>query len=212
MKRFSSFLTLLIMAALPFTFTSCDDDWYDGYDWYDKPYYDATENAIALAQTLNGTWTGTIVNEYTNDNGIRQQTQCSADFTFVQYRYDAINGTGYETDYDGTGRKQTLPFKWYVDYRTGNVYVEYTESGYRFLLDANGNSKYSGFSLDNSRFNGVMEGVNNNEFVFFDLYRVRGYSAPHKLKSADSTATVSFGKGECKQFEISDAPVMLRRR
>ena len=76
MKRFSSFLTLLVMAALPFTFTSCDDDWYDGYDWYDKPYYDATENAIALAQTLNGTWTGTIVNEYTNDNGIRQQTQC----------------------------------------------------------------------------------------------------------------------------------------
>ena len=36
--------------------------------------------------------------------------------------------------------------------------------------------------------------------------------APHKLKSADSTATVSFGKGEGKQFEISDAPVMLRRR
>ena len=155
---------------------------------------------------------GTIINEDYNEDGEREQTKCDADFTFVQYRSDAINGTGYETDYDGQGNQQTLRFKWYVDYRTGNVNIEYVSSGYRFLLDANGNSKYSGFSLDNSRFDGVMEGVNNNEFVFFNLYRVRGYSAPHKLKSADSTATVSFGKGEGKQFEISDAPVMLRRR
>ena len=96
MKRLSTYLTLLVMAALPFTFTSCDDDWFDGYDWYNKPYYDATDYALDLAQTLSGTWEGTIINEYYNENGEREQTKCDADFTFVQYRSDAINGTGYE--------------------------------------------------------------------------------------------------------------------
>lgn len=160
MKRLSTYLTLLVMAALPFTFTSCEEDWYDGYDWFDKPYYDASDYALDLAQTLSGTWEGTIINEYYNEDGEREQTRCDADFTFVQYRSDAINGTGYETDYDGQGNQQTLRFKWYVDYRTGNVNIEYVSSGYRFLLDAKGNSKYSGFSLDNNYFDGVMEGVN----------------------------------------------------
>ena len=210
MKRFSSFLTLLLMAALPLTFISCDDDWYDEREWYD---HDDVDDAIELAQMLNGTWSGTIINEYTNDVGVREQTQCSADFTFVQYSVNAISGTGYETDYDGSGRSQTLPFKWYVDERTEDVHITYTESGYHFILDESGNSKYSGFSLDNGRFNGVMEGVNNDEYIFFNLYRVRGYNAPHKLGTAtDSASTVSFGKGEGKQFEASDVPVMLRKR
>ena len=213
MKRLSTYLTLLVMAALPFTFTSCEEDWYDGYDWYDKPYYDATDYALDLAQTLSGTWEGTIINEYYNEDGEREQTKCDADFTFVQYRYDAINGTGYETDYDGQGNQQTLRFKWYVDYRTGNVNIEYVSIGYRFLLDSKGNSKYSGFSLDNNYFDGVMEGVNNDEFIFFSLNRVSGYNAPLKTKATDGAAkTVRFGKGERKQISDSDVPVMLRRR
>lgn len=159
------------------------------------------------------TWEGTIINEYYNEDGEREQTKCDADFTFVQYRSDAINGTGYETDYDGQGNQQTLRFKWYVDYRTGNVNIEYVSSGYRFLLDAKGNSKYSGFSLDNNYFDGVMEGVNNDEFIFFSLNRVSGYNAPLKTKAADGAAkTVRFGKGERKQLSDSDVPVMLRRR
>ena len=91
--------------------------------------------------------------------------------------------------------------------------IEYVSSGYRFLLDAKGNSKYSGFSLDNNYFDGVMEGVNNDEFIFFSLNRVSGYNAPLKTKAIDGTAkTVRFGKGERKQFSDSDVPVMLRRR
>ena len=91
--------------------------------------------------------------------------------------------------------------------------IEYVSSGYRFLLDAKGNSKYSGFSLDNNYFDGVMEGVNNDEFIFFSLNRVSGYNAPLKTKAADGAAkTVRFGKGERKQISDSDVPVMLRRR
>ena len=91
--------------------------------------------------------------------------------------------------------------------------IEYVSSGYRFLLDSKGNSKYSGFSLDNNYFDGVMEGVNNDEFIFFSLNRVSGYNAPLKIKATDGAAkTVRFGKGERKQFSDSDVPVMLRRR
>ena len=211
MKRLSTYLTLLVMAALPFTFTSCDDDWFDGYDWYNKPYYDATDYALDLAQTLSGTWEGTIINEYYNENGEREQTKCDADFTFVQYRSDAINGTGYETDYDGQGNQQTLRFKWYVDYRTGNVNIEYVSSGYRFLLDAKGNSKYSGFSLDNNYFDGVMEGVNNDEYVFFDCERVTKALAPNKNNST-TTSTRSFGSAKEQKRVKSEAPLKLRVR
>ena len=211
MKRLSTYLTLLVMAALPFTFTSCEEDWYDGYDWYDKPYYDATDYALDLAQTLSGTWEGTIINEYYNEDGEREQTKCDADFTFVQYRSDAINGTGYETDYDGQGNQQTLRFKWYVDYRTGNVNIEYVSSGYRFLLDAKGNSKYSGFSLDNNYFDGVMEGVNNDEYVFFDCERVTKALAPNKNNST-TTSTRSFGSAKEQKRVKSEAPLKLRVR
>lgn len=212
MKRLKTYLTLLVMAAMPLMFTSCDDDWYDSYDWYNRPYYDATDYTIDLAQTLNGTWTGTIINEYYDDDGVRRRSQCDADFTFVQYRSDAINGTGYETDYDTAGHTQTLRFKWYVDYRTGNVNIEYVESGYRFLLDINGNSEYSGFSLTDNRFDGVMEGVNNTEYVFFQLNRVNGYNAPAKLGVTLPADSKAFGKRSDVQLDNADVPVMLRRR
>lgn len=211
MKRFSSYLTLLIMAALSFTFVSCDDDWVYTDDWYNNPYYDATDYTLELARTMNGSWRGAIINEYTNDKGQREQTQCDADFTFVQYNYNTVNGTGYETDYDGVGNTQTLRFKWYVDYRTSNIYVEY-ESGYRFVLDSRGNSKYSGFSLDDYSFDGVMEGVNNDEYIFFQLDRQNSYNAPKKTKSADNKPKAAFGKGGGLQFEHTNAPMMLHKR
>ena len=93
MKRFSSFLTLLVMAALPFTFTSCDDDWYDGYDWYDKPYYDATENAIALAQSDGNLGYGSLAVSVeklctVQDNGVILLTCAGKEARNVNKRYD----------------------------------------------------------------------------------------------------------------------------
>lgn len=214
MKRFNYFLTIMLMAAMPMLFTSCDDpyydDWYDRYNWYDTPYYDASDDAIDLAQMLNGTWSGQIINEYTNKYGQREQTQCYADFTFTQYRSDAINGTGIETDYDQNNNASVNRFKWYVDQRTGNVYIEYTASGYRYLLDSRGNSKYSGFSLYKNTFNGVMEGVNNDEYVFFTLDRSYGRNA--QKKDITKNTTKSFGNGNGQQYEKSDVPVMIRKR
>lgn len=174
MKKIYYLATLLMLAAMPVLFTSCDDepyywyedyygDWYDDYDWYDKPFDYGKSDLVTMAQTLNGTWSGTATNEYTNDDGQRERVSFYADFTFTQYSQNSNNGTGYETDYDDSGNEQTLRFKWYIDPRTYDIYIEYVNSGYQYVLNFRGNSNTSGFYLgydDQLRkdvFSGVME-------------------------------------------------------
>lgn len=235
MKRIYYFATLLVLAATPALTTSCDDDpwyddyygdWYDKYDWYDNAFEHSSGDLLAMAQTLNGVWTGQIVNEYTDDNGQRQKTRMEVDFTFTQYSGNSNNGVGTETDYvqryddngnpvrDNKGNivydSQTLNFKWYVDPRTYNINIEYEGSGYRFLLDINGNSEYSGFSLSRDSFNGVMEGINNDEYVFFDCQRVNVTSAP--AKGTTTLSNKSFGKQTSESRVDSSVPMALRRR
>ena len=106
MKKIYYLATLLMLAAMPVLFTSCDDepyywyedyygDWYDDYDWYDKPFDYGKSDLVTMAQTLNGTWSGTATNEYTNDDGQRERVSFYADFTFTQYSQNSNNGTGY---------------------------------------------------------------------------------------------------------------------
>ena len=88
MKKIYYLATLLMLAAMPVLFTSCDDepyywyedyygDWYDDYDWYDKPFDYGKSDLVTMAQTLNGTWSGTATNEYTNDDGQRERMECA---------------------------------------------------------------------------------------------------------------------------------------
>lgn len=230
MKKIYYLATLLMLAAMPVLFTSCDDepyywyedyygDWYDDYDWYDKPFDYGKSDLVTMAQTLNGTWSGTATNEYTNDDGQRERVSFYADFTFTQYSQNSNNGTGYETDYDDSGNEQTLRFKWYIDPRTYNIYIEYVNSSYQYVLNSRGNSNTSGFYLgfdDQLRkdvFSGVMEGVNNNEYIFFDCERV---TARNVASRTQSEATVVIGKsyGNAKGISRTDAsaPMGLRKR
>lgn len=226
MKRISYYIALVLMAVMPLTFTSCDpddgwnhgywdgDDWYDDYDWYNRPYNDANSDAIAMAQMLNGTWQGTIINEYTNDDGVRERTYVDADLTFTQYDQKAVNGTGFEVDYID-GKQEIHSFRWYIDIRKGNIYVQYYDdrgnSTLRYVLDSQGNSDYSGFSLYNDKFNGVMEGVNSDEYIFFDLARQRANNAPSVL-STQTIATKSYGKGTKAQFDTTGLEKKSRKR
>lgn len=228
MRRFYYLLSLMMLALAPMALTGCcddSDDWYYDYDWYDRPYNDGSDDLVTMAQMLNGTWTGTLVNEYTGDDGKRYQAQMYVDFSFVQYTARSNNGNGYETDYvpatdkygsplyDNNGNQvydsQTLQFKWYIDPRTYNIYVEYN-SGARYVLDARGNSETSGFSLDNRDFNGVMEGVNNDEFVFFDCQRVTKSSAAARAKN--TVHQLTFGSAKGLQRVKEGVPTTLRRR
>ena len=223
-------MAMLMLASVPMLFTSCDDepyywyndyygDWYDDYDWYDKPFDYGKNDLVTMAQTLNGTWSGTATNEYTNDAGQRERISFYADFTFTQYTTNSNNGTGYETDTDDSGNEQTLRFKWYIDPRTYDIYIEYVNSGYQYRLNANGNSDYSGFFLgydDQLRkdiFNGVMEGVNNNEYIFFDCERLTQRNAPARLASNGATVTgKAYGKAKGMTRTDTSATKQLRKR
>ena len=90
MKRIYYFLTLAVMVLTPLAMTSCDDPyddwWYDNPDeWYDRPYDDGSDDLVAMAQMLNGTWMGELTNEYTGEDGNRYQANMYVDFSFVQY-------------------------------------------------------------------------------------------------------------------------------
>lgn len=228
MKKIYTYLTLLLLAMSPAMFTSCDTDdyWYDDYDdWYEnendrynKPYDEGCCQLVSMAQTLNGMWRGQAKNVvYKNNNAY--ETLIDVDFTFTQYSKKSNNGVGYETDYiqaydengspllnpDGSPayNTQTMQFKWYIDPRTYNIYMEYVKSGDilkpRYLLDFNGSSADSGFQLgwsdeyNKEIFDGVMEGINVDERVYFSCDRVT------RTRAAGDTANpgkLLFGKGK----------------
>jgi len=184
---------LAAVMALSFTMTSCDDDpwdyydyyegWYDDYDWYDDSFDYGTAQLNAMAQTLRGHWEGTMRNEYTNDMGEREYVDMYVYFEFDQYNNKSLNGRGREIDYLGND-SQELRFSWYIDPRTGDIRIRYDGSNYTFVLDYDANTPRSGFSLSDNYFNGVMEGVNNTELIFFDCERTTiGPLDAQRLKS-----------------------------
>ena len=220
MKRIYTFLTMVMLALTPAMFTSCDtDDWYDDYDWFNDPYDEGSDDLISMARTLNGTWTGNAKSDY-KEGGQWYTAYFDVEFTFTQYTSKSCNGTGYETDYADNGDTNISRFKWYIDPRTGDINIEYINSGYRYVLDANGNSDTSGFFLGwdskekQDLFNGVMEGVNVDEYITFDCERVT--SRGTRALGTDSVQTTSQGKSYGKGITLkridSNMPKTLRRR
>ena len=221
MKRIYTFLTMFMLALMPAMMTSCDtDDWYDDYDWFNDPYDEGSDDLIYMARTLNGTWTGNAKSDYKEDNGQWYTAYFDVEFTFTQYTYSSCNGIGYETDSDDTGYSKVRRFKWYIDPRTGNINIEYISSKSRYVLDANGNSDTSGFFLgwsDKEKqdlFNGVMEGINIDEYITFDCERVT--SRGTRALGSDSVQTTSqgksYGKGVTLKRVENNVPKTLRRR
>lgn len=220
MKRIYTFLTMFMLALMPAMFTSCDtDDWYDDYDWFNDPYDEGSDDLIYMARTLNGTWTGIAKSNYKKD-GQLYEANFGVEFTFTQYTSMSCNGTGYETDYADNGETNVSRFKWYIDPRTYDIYIEYISSGSRYVLDANSNSDRSGFFLgwsDKEKqdlFNGVMEGINVDEHITFDCERVTGRGT--RAIGSDSVQTTSQGKSYGKGFTLkrveNNVPKTLRRR
>lgn len=220
MKRIYTFLTMFMLALMPAMMTSCDtDDWYDDYDWFNDPYNEGSDDLISMARTLNGTWTGDAKSDFKKE-GQWCTAYFGVEFTFTQYTSMSCNGTGYETDYADNGETNVSRFKWYIDPRTYDIYIEYISSGSRYVLDANSNSDTSGFFLgwsDKEKqdlFNGVMEGINVDEYITFDCERVTGRGT--RALGSDSIQTTSQGKSYGKGFTLkrveNNVPKTLRRR
>ena len=229
MKKITSILTVLAVAALPFAFTSCDDDydyWYgDTYPWWynyheDGGRWDYGDNnddnpgntLVDEAQVLNGEWNGTMA--YTNGND-GTTDQFYATMTFVQNNSNAIKGTGTEYDYyrnaDGSvGNSQTLHFSWYID-NNGDIYVKY-DSGSTFVMDMN--ASQHGFYLDEATgiFRGYMIGTNNSDLIYFDFTRQTSGAKSSKGQKAVSPKTTTFGADVVDRISLTGKMSLPGRR
>lgn len=193
MKKNRMYGLMLMLGALAFLFTGCDDDddWYPdnpwdyGFSWNDPWWYhyhdgsyhwnndydhgreDSGQNTIlAEAQALNGEWTGTMQYADAQDRRI-YKFKCTMSFT--QYSQRAVNGTGIEVDVADSAT-QTLHFKWYVDENNGNINIKY-DSGTTFVMDAQANQR--GFLLQPGKtFDGYMLGSNTSDMAYIELDRV----------------------------------------
>ena len=229
MKKITRILTVLAVAALPFAFTSCDDDydyWYgDSYPWWynyheDDGRWDYGDNnddnpgntLVDEAQVLNGEWNGTMA--YTNGND-GTTDQFYATMTFVQNNSNAIKGTGTEYDYyrnaDGSvANSQTLHFTWYID-NNGDIYVKY-DSGSTFVMDMN--ASQHGFYLDEARgvFQGYMIGTNNSDLIHFDFTRQTSGAKSSKGQKAVSPKTTTFGANVIDRISLTGKMSLPGRR
>ena len=229
MKKITRILTVLAVAALPFAFTSCDDDydyWYgDTYPWWynyheDGGRWDYGDNnndnpgntLVDEAQVLNGEWNGTMA--YTNGND-GTTDQFYATMTFVQNNSNAIKGTGTEYDYyrnaDGSvGNSQTLHFSWYIN-NNGDIYVKY-DSGSTFVMDMN--ASQHGFYLDEATgiFRGYMIGTNNSDLIQFDFTRQTSGAKGSKGLKAVSPKTTTFGADVVDRISLTGKMSLPGRR
>lgn len=185
MKTMYKLLSLAMVAGMLAAFTSCDNrswygdydyydyygTWYDDYDWYNRPFNYGTDALNEQAQTLRGIWKGTLVAQYT-ENGQPVTQNLDVEFIFDQYNAKSLNGRGREYDYYSNGT-DVLSFSWYIDPRTADIYLEYDPNKYgkKRIMKLDARSTTAGFYLDNSKFNGVMIGQNNDEVDEFNLER-----------------------------------------
>lgn len=184
MRKMRLFVMLMAIAAVSFTFTSCDDDlwdddpwddpygWYDDYNhggwgwnqdyWYEGSQGSRNDDLVDEAMTLVGEWYGPVKYSYIQDDGMsRGYDEFYANMIFYQSgnQSDALSGSGVEIDevHDNQGNvtdQQTLKFSWYID-NNGDIYLKYASDA-TFVLDA-GASQY-GFHL------GAEKGKNYNTF------------------------------------------------
>ena len=104
MKKITTLLTMAAMAALTFTFTSCDDDDED------------------IAYTLEGTWQGSIVSGSYDRYGYgNYYTDTQIEFYKDPYRW--AEGSGREVDYNRSGWTDVVGFDYKVRDRV--IYLDY---------------------------------------------------------------------------------------
>lgn len=215
MKTINRLYTLLAAVTMVFAMTSCDEDpwhewdyydysedWYDDYNWYDDAFNYGTEYLNQEAAALRGYWTGNTELHY-YDHGVRKVTQMESLFEFDQYNPNSLNGRGRETDkapkldaygnyvYDNNGELvydyQELRFSWYIDPRSGDINIKYDDSGVVYTAE------FDDFSLNtqSGQFYGKFECDEYDEELRFNLLRTTLAKPNDNFADADGTSADS---------------------
>ena len=136
MKKIYNLLMMAMMAAATCTMTSCDED-------------------IDIANSLEGTWTGTMF-VYTDYRGTSYYAT-STEITFEGDPFRWTRGTGYWVDYYSGAPWDYVAnhISWRVD--NGNITVYFHEDGTSVVI--------SNYRLNDSRFSGyIADGDNDVRF------------------------------------------------
>lgn len=178
MKKLMKIIMLLVIVATTMIFASCDsgdDNWYNNNNQNSNNTSISDNTLNVLANTLRGHWEGKMLYEYT-ENGTRKQATFDAQMEFDQYDATSLSGRGVEVDVSGT-QSQELKFSWYIDSKSGDIYVTYDATKKQYVITF-GNSNIQSY-LDTKSFHGTMKGVNNDEYIDFDFGRytyAKGYT------------------------------------
>lgn len=214
MKKFTDTTKMMLLMAMmtltAFSFTSCDDYYYEDYwdepwygDYYRDPYDRGSDYLIQLAQKVRGKWEGTLYTCYYDDYGVKVEGNYETVFEFDQYSNKTTNGRGVEVDYLDGEQVYYDTFSWYIDEKTEDIYLKFDTNGRTMVM-------YS-FHVDNDRFYGEMESKKTGEYNEFDLYRytyandsgntfeAEGDVAAPAVKKASPEKTVGNGKGGHKE-------------
>lgn len=204
-RKLSQLLALMALLAVPFALTSCDDD-----DWYYDDYWnggypdDSGNEADQMVAVLSGQWQGDMVYTYTNEQALpgeenRVSERYAVEMTFYRSEdaKDRYAGQGVEVDRNEQGDTQALNFTWWIDTRTGDIYIKYTASKTIFRMDAASTNHGYHLGWETSRnaytFFGYLVGQSNDDEIYIDLERIE---TPRKAQATMLTplpATKAFG-------------------
>ncbi len=108
MKKFTSILTMVLLAALPMVFTSCEEDDDD------------------IAYRLDGVWYGTVASDYFYGRYGYETQYNDVMLEFFSDPYEYASGLGREVDYGYGGYiSDVVRFRYTV--RNGVIYMDYSD-------------------------------------------------------------------------------------
>lgn len=197
MKRISTKFFAVLLTAVPMIFASCSSDplyydpWYDDWTW-GRDYHHRPDNEnvsdedflVSMAQTLAGQWRGDMMAYQLDDQGkALDSIYYKTDIEFKQYNNQSISGSGTQYDFhpDTEELEVQRDFTWYIDPKTGNIYMTYKEQ------DDDGNMRdyvmtvdYNDLNLDNRTFTGYLWAADGYEVDDFWFDRYKGTRASVK--------------------------------
>lgn len=200
---------MAIAMVMTFSMTSCDDDDYYWYDWYDDGYYWGGDNDyrgddgqgseddfyVAMAQTLAGPWRGSLMAYELDDQGYAiDSIEYSTDIEFKQYTAQSVSGTGTQYDFlpGATQADMVRSFTWYIDTTDGSIYLTYKETtsdgqNYDYVMRI----AYDDLNLSDRTFTGYLwssDGYEVDDF-WFDRFEENGNYAKSNNWGSTTRAT-----------------------
>lgn len=198
MKKLHTMLATAMVVAMPTLFASCDSDpwyddaWHDTWTWGenynhrpDNGNVDNDDFFVSMAQTLSGRWRGDMMAYKLDSKGNAiDSIYYTTDIEFKQYNSQSISGIGTQYDFNPKTEQLELQrdFSWYIDPKTGDIYMNYKEKNNDGSLSDYGMKiAYNDLNLDNRTFTGYLwanDGYEIDDFLFKRY--TRSSTASHK--------------------------------